>query len=216
MWSYYSNGNDKNPNKFITKTLKEIINNPKGLKNSSGGYRWSIPVCEPIQYSEKEYSIDPYVMGLILGDGSFRYSHNQKTFNFSSNDEELVETIKERMGYESYKRNSQLNYNWSFKLSEQNGHKNVWVEDILKDYPELWQIKSENKYIPQTFLQGSIEQRFDLLAGLLDTDGTIDEKGRINFSTSSPKLRDNIVELCESLGMTCSYVVYKIYKYTTG
>lgn len=216
LWSYYSNLNDKNPNKLITSTLQEIIDNPKGLKRNDGAYRWSIPVCEPVQYDEKKYSIDPYVMGLILGDGSFRYQNNKKDFSFSSCDEELVAHIQERMNYSSYKKNKANNYSWYFE-SNFEGHKNVWVEDILKQYPELWNKKSEDKFIPQEFLFGSIEQRFDLLAGLLDTDGSIDEKGRINFTTISPKLRDNIIELCESLGMTCSYLTDKRSdKYTTG
>jgi len=216
LWSYYSNKNDKNPNKLITSTLQEIIDNPKGLKDNKGAYRWSIPICEPVQYKEKEYSVDPYVMGLILGDGSFRYQDNNKSFSFSSSDEELVNYIKEKMNYDLYKKYKGNNYSWYFE-SNFKTHKNVWVEDILKDYPELWNKKSEDKFIPQEFLFGSIEQRFNLLAGLLDTDGTIDKKGRVNFTTISPKLRDNIIELCESLGMTCSCVVDKrSEKYTTN
>ena len=215
LWSYYSNLNDKAPNKLITSTLQEIFDNPKGLKNNKGEYRWSVPICEPVQYSEKQYSIDPYVMGLILGDGSFRYQNSSKSFSFSSNDEELVEQIKIRMNYTLYKEHKGT-YSWNFESAFKN-HKNVWVEDILKDYPELWNKKSEEKFIPQDFLMGSVEQRFDLLAGLLDTDGSIDDKGRINFSTVSPILRNNIIELCESLGMTCSYITDKrLNKYTTG
>ena len=216
LWSYYSNLNDKNPNKLITSTLQEIIDNPKGLKNNKGAYRWSIPVCEPVQYSEKMLSIKPYIMGLILGDGSFRYKESNKSFSFSSNDEELVKSIAINMGYNSYKKHKGNDYSWYFESNFKN-HKNVWVEDILKDYPELWDKKSEDKFIPKEFLYGSVEQRFDLLAGLLDTDGSIDKKGNINFTTISLALRDNVIELCESLGMTCSYLVDKrTEKYTTG
>lgn len=216
LWSYYSNLNDKNPNKLITSTLQEIIDNPKGLQNKNGSYRWSVPICEPVQYTEKKYSIDPYVMGLILGDGSFRYNKRNKAFTFSSTDIELVESIKERMRYKKYKKNSGKNYSWTFE-SDYEDHNNVWVEDILKDYPELWDKKSEDKFIPKEFLYGSVEQRFDLLAGLLDTDGSIDKKGNINFTTISLALRDNVIELCESLGMTCSFLVDKrTEKYTTG
>lgn len=216
LWSYYSNLNDKNPNKLITSTLQEIIDNPKGLKNNKGAYRWSIPVCEPVQYSEKILPIKPYIMGLILGDGSFRYKESNKSFSFSSNDEELVKSIAINMGYNFYKKHKGNDYSWYFESSFKN-HKNVWVEDILKDYPELWDKKSEDKFIPKEFLYGSVEQRFDLLAGLLDTDGSIDKKGRINFTTISLALRDNVIELCESLGMTCSFLVDKrAEKYTTG
>lgn len=216
LWSYYSNLNDKNPNKLITSTLQEIIDNPKGLKNNKGAYRWSIPVCEPVQYSEKILPIKPYIMGLILGDGSFRYKESNKSFSFSSNDEELVKSIAINMGYNFYKKHKGNDYSWYFESNFKN-HKNVWVEDILKDYPELWDKKSEDKFIPKEFLYGSVEQRFDLLAGLLDTDGSIDKKGRINFTTISLALRDNVIELCESLGMTCSFLVDKrTEKYTTG
>ena len=215
LWSYY-NSKSRYPNKLFTSTLQELINNPLGLQDSKGAYRFSVPVCEPVQYDEKEYSIDPYVMGLILGDGSFRYQNNQKAFYFSSNDEELVEQIKNRMGYTLYKKNSIKNYNWTFEANFF-GHKNVWVEDILRDYPKLWQVKSETKFIPDDFMFGSVNQRFDLLAGLLDTDGSIDSKGRISYSTVSPQLRDNVIELCESLGMTCSYSIDKREsKYNTG
>ena len=217
LWSYYSNLNDRAPNKLITSTLQEIIDNPKGLQNKDGSYRWSVPICEPVQYTEKKYSIDPYVMGLILGDGSFRYNKRNKAFTFSSTDIELVGSIKERMRYKKYKKNSGKNYNWTFE-SDYEDHNNVWVEDILKNYPELWQTKSENKFIPQDYLFGSIKQRFDLLSGLLDTDGHISKSGgRISFTTVSQALRDNVIELCESLGMTCSYLVDKrTEKYTTG
>ena len=217
LWSYYSTRNDKNPDKLITTTIKDLYNNKKGLQNGDGAYRWAIPICQPVQYEEKKYSIDPYVMGLILGDGSFRYDNSQKGFYFSSSDEELVKAIQERMGYKLYKKNSQHNYNWSFEFSEWENHKNVWVEDILYCYPELWQAKSENKFIPPDFLFGSIQQRYDLLAGLLDTDGSIDDKGRVRFTTVSPKMRDNVIELCESLGMICTYGTDKrTFKYTTG
>lgn len=174
LWSFYDNYSKKR-NVLHTKTLKEIMNDPRWLADRPG-FRYSIPLNQPVQYGGKKYSIDPYVMGLILGDGSFRYDKSQKAFSFSSN-----------------------------------------VEDILNNYPELWQAKSEDKFIPQEYLMGSVEQRFDLLAGLLDTDGSIDAKGRISFTTISSKMRDGVIELCESLGMICTYSTDKrSTKYTTG
>lgn len=215
LWSYY-NSKSRNPNKLFTSTLKELIDSPLGLQDSKGGYRYSVPICEPVQYSEKQLGIDPYVMGLILGDGSFRYSNNNRSFCYSSDDEELVQAICNIMNYSSYKRNSGYKYHWTFE-SNFDGHKSVWVKDILKNYPELWQAKNEDKFIPEEFLFGSIEQRFDLLAGLLDTDGSIDKKGRVSYVTVSPRLRDNVIELCESLGFTTSITIDKRKeKYATG
>lgn len=216
LWAYRCNSS-RDKEHLNIKSLKDLIEmgNKKGFQNNNGGYRYAIPINKPLQFSEKQYSVEPYVMGLILGDGSFRYDKSQKAFMFSSEDEELPAEIYKRMGYSCYKKNSDCNYNWSFE-GIYNGHKNVWVEDILKDYPELWNVKSELKHVPFDYYYGSIEQRIDLLAGLLDTDGSIDEKGRIRFTTISPFLRDDVVWLATSLGFTTSIIEDKRDKYTTG
>ena len=64
---------------------------------------------------------------------------------------------------------------------------------------------SESKLIPQDYLQGSIEQRWELLRGLMDTDGHIDkEKGRVSITTVSARMKDGLVELIRSLGMVAT------------
>lgn len=199
LWAYKCNRSRKE--KLNVKSLKEIIEmtNKNGFKDNNGGFRYSIPINKALNYTKKDLPIDPYVLGLILGDGSFRYTDSQKAFSFSSENEELPAAICKRMGYRAYKKCSQFNYNWFFK-NNYKSHENVWVEDILEKYPKLWNVKSEGKFIPEEYFFGSIEQRKDLLSGLLDTDGCIDKKGRISYVTISPFLKDGVVKLCESLG----------------
>ena len=117
----------------------------------------------------------------------------------------------------NYKKNSEKNYSWTFKFKNSFAkRKNLWVEEALSDFPELWNKKSEDKFIPQEYLYGSVEQRTELLSGLLDTDGHIDEKGRISYSTISEKLKNQIIVLCESLGFVAKVIVDKRKdKYTT-
>lgn len=186
------------------------------FKNSSNkGYRFHIKLNEPIEYEAKKYSVPPYVMGALLGDGSFRYDKNNKALSFSSKDDKIPSKIASLLNC-TYHKNSELNYSYTFKPLNNIKH-NIWVEELLKDYPDLWQAKSETKFIPSDYLQGSIEQRYELLQGLLDTDGTINIKGRVRFTTVSPKLRDNIIELTRSLGMIANYSIDKRHdKYTTG
>ena len=65
----------------------------------------------------------------------------------------------------------------------------------------------------------STEQRFELLRGILDTDGTIDEnKGRIRFTTISKRMAEDVSELCHSLGMITGISVdtHKEYKNSNG
>ena len=207
LWSYCTSNQkpkSKLARKFYTSTLKEI-NNDK--LSGSKGYKYLVPMQSAVEYTEKEFFIPPYVMGLMLGDGSFRQHNDNKSFQFSSESEYLPNIIGQTMGW-FVKRNNLANYTWCFAFKEKQTKRkekiNVWVEDVLQDYPDLMNCKSEDKFIPTDYIYSSISQRFDLLNGLLDSDGAVDEKGRVSFFTISPHLRDNVVELCHSLGFKTS------------
>lgn len=201
LWSYCTKGQRKElkeKRQFYTKTLKEI--SQQELYRKGSGYKILVPMQKAVKYSEKTYYIKPYSFGLLLGDGSFRYNNRQKALSYSSENEILPKAIGEEMNW-GVKKNSDYNYNWTFFWKENSSHTNVWVEEVLKDYPALWNVKSENKFIPIEYLEGSIEQRFDLLNGLLDSDGSIDEeKGRISYYTTSSRLKDDVYKLVLSLG----------------
>lgn len=221
LWEYrYDKSHGKNRYRVenTEAIYKRALANKWGFKRSSSkGYRFHVKLNQPVEYDKKDFKIDPYVLGAILGDGSLRYNKTNKSLSFSSEDEEIPTLISKRLG-ENIRchRNSLKNYNWYFK-DDNKPHHPLWVEEILKDYPCLWNLKSEDKFIPQEFLYGSIEQRFELLQGLMDTDGSIDKKGRLRFSTISEKLKDNFVELCHSLGFVVSVGEdCRTKKYTVG
>lgn len=201
LWSYNTCGQkqkSKDERKFFTKTLKDIA--AEGLR-SGLGYRVLVPQHHAVEYGEKKLPIPPYVLGLAIGDGSFRQHDSNKSFQFSSETDELPRVIADTMGY-TLKRGSEHNYAWYFGSQKQSGgrKKNIWVEDFLRELPELINTTSANKYVPEMYLYSSAEQRLDLLNGLLDSDGTVDKKGRVEFFTNSSKLRDNVIELASSLG----------------
>lgn len=209
LWSYCTEGQRKEAKegrKFYTDTLKDI--SKKELYQKGHGYKILVPMQKAVQYPEKQYLIDPYVLGLFLGDGSFRYQNKNKNLMFSSSDKELVDYISNTMNWDSKQYQNHSPYSWYFEFKNNlKGHKNVWVEDFLENYPELLNASSEDKFIPLEYLQGSIEQRFELLNGLLDTDGSVDkEKGRVSYYTISSKLRDGVIELARSLGFKTSVV----------
>lgn len=228
LWEYRYDGH--RGKEYRVESLKELyerslkLNN--GLKNtpSKGGYRFHIKINKAVEYPAKELYLPPYTMGALLGDGSFRYNKNNKSLEFSSTDEQILTLIaidlssnwqKGKMHTIYAKKNSDNNYSWTFRDKNNPTHP-FWVEEMLKDYPSLWNIKSEDKYIPREYLEGSIIQRKELFKGLMDTDGSIDEKGRTSFATISPTLRDDFIELCHSLGYITSYTIDKREKYTTG
>lgn len=205
LWSYNISGQRdhiKEQRRFYTKTLQEIIENEK-LQANDGQYRILIPMQKAVQYEEKKHFLPPYIFGLFLGDGSFRQHPSNKSLQFSSESDELPNVIGQTMGW-FVKKNSEKNYSWYFATKEKqdkSGEKiNVWVEDALREYPELINTDSKTKFIPREYIEDSIENRFALLQGLMDSDGSVDEKGRTAFFTISEQLRDGVVEIARSLG----------------
>lgn len=213
LWSYYFDSHGIQ--KMRTETTKEIL--ARGLTRSPRGYKFSIPMVSEVAYTEKELKIPPYIMGLLLGDGSFRYDNTNKSFSFSSKNDELPQIIAKTMGYE-YVKNSAKNYSYSFNYKDNNhSHAKVWVEEILSAYPELWNKKSEEKFIPEPYLSGSPSQRWELLRGLMDTDGSISKNSaNINYFTVSSKLKEQVEQLARSLGLGVSILEDKRAQYSTG
>ena len=214
LWTYH-NECARDYNKLETKTLGEIIQLIKenGIKSDST-WRYSVPFNEPVQYIEKKYKLDPYLLGLLLGDGSFRESSSNRNLTFSDGREELVKNF-EQLGW-TYHRHSLNNYTYSFK---DNNCSNVHVNEFCNEYNLscLYNVLTEDKVIPQEYMIGSIQQRLSLLQGLLDTDGSVDKNGRVSFTSINNKLVEQVKELCYSLGMTCSVRTDKRSdKYTTG
>lgn len=210
LWSFntaYQRKKSKEQRVFYTKELKEI--QKMELQGTDQGYKVFIPMQKAVQYEEKEYFIPPYIFGLILGDGSFRQHPNNKSFQFSSENGILPKKIAKEMNW-YLKKSSSHNFTWYFakKESQEIAHEkiNIWVEDVLKDFPELLNKKSCDKFIPKSYLMGSINQRFDLLNGLLDSDGSVSKDGsRISYSTGSKELVDDFIELAQSLGFKTGF-----------
>ena len=206
LWSYCTEGQklkSKENRMFMTDTLEDIAKKP--LYKKGHGYQILVPMQKAVEYEEKEFYLKPYTMGLLLGDGSFRYTKDNKALEYSSEDAILPEAIAEEMNWDVYKC-SDFNYSWIFKWkNKEKEHLNVWVEEALKDYPTLWNMKSDKKFIPKEYLMGSIKQRRELLNGLLDSDGSVNAKGKISYYTNSPQLKDDVLELCYSLGLKATY-----------
>ncbi|HEX5540867.1 MAG TPA: replicative DNA helicase [Micromonospora sp.] len=62
----------------------------------------------------------------------------------------------------------------------------------------------DNKHIPMSYLRASEAQRRSLLAGLLDTDGTVGPSGNVQYCSTSRRLAEDVYELIVSLGYRCT------------
>ncbi|WP_428829416.1 replicative DNA helicase [Prauserella rugosa] len=67
-----------------------------------------------------------------------------------------------------------------------------------------------NKHVPAEYLRGSVYQRRALLAGLLDTDGTVSGSGGVQFSVTDRRLATDVYELIVSLGYRCSWTTKRV------
>lgn len=154
-------------------------------------YHWYISNPDPIEYEEKELPIDPYIMGVYLGDGSATNS----IFQITSNDEEIIKEVSKRLPDDLYvNKRSDIQYTVVSKVRGYNQY--------LRKLSSLNLRKSSlSKFIPDIYLQGSVKQRFDLLKGLMDTDGTSSKEGSARFNTSSEQLKEDMCRLLASLGI---------------
>lgn len=195
------------------------------LKEPGKNARFEIPMCEPIDFEYKELPLDPYVLGLLLGDGHL--GNNQ--IDLTSADKEIGISFKniiekqskgEYTVSENIKKTSKA-VSYKIKKVNYNKQKNKYIQ-ILEDL-NLYNTDSYTKHIPKDYLYNSIENRISLLQGLLDTDGTANKALRrcdkkysynINYSTISPRLKDDIIWLIQSLGGTSTCIKH-CSKYTT-
>ena len=178
-------------------TTVELLNNYK--RNRKSSYRNPLGieyVCaihknEGIELPHRETKVDPYTFGLLLGDGCFVHDSCIIT--------QLDEDFNIEKKYIPYKITKwKGKYLYHIKIPN-------WSH-IIKDYGLYWK-KSENKFIPDEYKYNSREVRFDLLKGLMDSDGTLDKSGRYIITLSSKRLIEDIAFICRSLGYNCSYTL---------
>lgn len=94
---------------------------------------------------------------------------------------------------------NQIKHEYDFKFNGLAPYSNCQLRTQLHDY-KLLNKRAHEKHIPQIYKFGSIDQRLELLRGLLDTDGTIKKNGGISFTTTSKQLAQDVKEVVQSLG----------------
>lgn len=167
-------------------------------------YRYELPlISAPVEFEHQEVALEPYALGLLLGDGCIT---GKTSPAFCTTDVELVEAlefslvgmnvqIKQKSGIDFTITNPQAK-------SKFGAIPNL-LTNALREI-NLFGTFSSTKFIPEIYLHNSTDVRIALLQGLLDTDGgPVTQKGRtcrIQYSTTSEKLKDDVVFLVQSLG----------------
>ena len=185
---FYVKDNRKHPNMRVV-DLWQIMHSDYAHKRANGEieYYYSIPNNGKVEFNTQSVLMDPYTLGLLLGDGCLTKSC-LNVAEFTS-DEEDFEIYKKYVPYEMYARKGK--YCHGIKIDNLKG--------ILKEY-DLWETTSETKFIPREYLFNTSEVRMNILRGLLDTDGSVNDSGTPIFYTTSKRLAKDVRWLCHSLG----------------
>ncbi len=197
MWSVASDLQLSRGSGWRTKTVADLL--AAGLKEPCGRYRWRVPIVAAVQHPTAELAIEPYVMGVLLGDGSFR----RPNVEFCAADEEIAALVKNRLPclltLTIDRRNERIpNYRIALAGGAGTRRTNPYLHALID-----WGLQghlAHEKFIPAEYLAADNPQRLDLLRGLMDTDGYVARDGTIQFGSSSPALADGVVALVRSLG----------------
>lgn len=189
-------------------------NGRNDLFDLHGAPRWSIPLVSPVQFASNEsLPIDPYLLGVLLGDG-----HIGNNVDFTTADQGIVDEVIKLLPEglqltEGHQDGKALRYRITSGLKggslkgKKRGPKPNPLMEIL-DALKLKGSRSHNKFIPAMYLWSNIDERLSLLQGLCDTDGC-SYASTSKFTTTSRQLADDVTFLIQSLGgMVNCYIEY--------
>lgn len=185
-------------NSFKVMKTSDMIENVKVWGNRRLNYK--IPNVQPIEFNKKDLIINPYLLGVILGDGCVT-DNNQP--HFVTKDNEIINEVNKVFPSISIKeqiREIEKEVDGELVLVKRSLTKVslLGIKDCL-DKLGLYGTNSSSKFIPKDYLYSSVSDRVSILQGLVDTDGYIDNH-RVEISTVSKQLSEDIKELVLSLG----------------
>jgi phage terminase large subunit-like protein len=171
------------------------------------GGKWMLPPRPEVQYSERtELPIDPYLLGVLIGDGCLR-GH---TVFVASADDYIVSRCAALAANYGCELKHRSKYDYQFATTERSAG-GGWSNLLGRLIEGLGlNVKSALKFIPDEYKTATVPERLELLRGLMDTDGTIDKPSKTGwgggrtFSTVGRRLAEDFVELARGLGFTAT------------
>ena len=186
--------------KTINISVKNYLNLPESRKSSLKGIK--LEKC--VHWKYQNVNLDPYLLGLWLGDG---YSNGKE---FSTNDKEIYDYWEKwAFNNKSIVVKTTNKYRYYVKHIDNSSTGFASNNNVLKEKLNSYNLLN-NKHIPYDYLINSQEVRLKLLAGLIDTDGYVCNHGRrIVIISVIEKLAKNIEFLAKSLGFSTNITIRK-------
>jgi len=179
--------NKKNSEETINISLKDFLKSPEYLQFRCKGYRTGI------NFPRREALINPYFLGVWLGDG---LSSSTRVASAEPEVVEFLEGYADEQGLvlrqHSYKEGNCQTY--GITTGQQGGIVVNPLLNLMRFYDLI-----DNKHIPEIYLVNDSEIRLRVLAGLIDTDGYLFDNC-FEITTKFEILKEDILYLARSLG----------------
>ncbi|MFN2642609.1 MAG: PhoH family protein, partial [Actinomycetota bacterium] len=198
LWAVYTHSDRRRKRPARVLETREMM----GRLRAAHAHRFELPVLSaPAEFVSRDISIDPYALGLLLGDGCLT---GKTTPSFTTSDPELAVALEALLYGIELKRKNSVDY---VLRNKDGGRGGVIVSNpvtkVLREM-QLCGTRSSTKFVPQEYLLNSPSVRLAVLQGLFDTDGgPVTQRGRtcrVEYTTTSPQLRDDVAFLVQSLG----------------
>ncbi len=222
IWPIHIQGRDRDKVRGCSKSPIEgphylLMTMPEVLRRWDCGHRIHIPTLDaPVQFVRhaklKPPPVDPYLLGVLLGDCSLR----DGDFRFCTTDHELAVTVLDA-GFREH------------APDKRNGLRNFGLARASSLYRRIGGLgltgkRAWEKSIPDRYRTEVADVRLSLLQGLMDTDGTADKRGHALFCSTSKQLALDVQWLARSLGAKATLWdqktprrdAYKVYIQTGG
>jgi phosphate starvation-inducible protein PhoH and related proteins len=198
LWSVYTHADRRRGRPARVLQTKEMLGNLRAAHQ----HRYELPLLSsPVDFESRPVPLDPYALGLLLGDGCFSCT---ATPGFTTADPELAEALGRLIPGIEPRRKSDIDYvlNRITTAGEV-----ITIENPVTGAMRrlgLIGAKSNTKFVPDDYLFNTPDVRLAVLQGLFDSDGDPvpqqERTCRIQFTTVSDRLRDHVVFLVQSLG----------------
>ena len=166
--------------------LNEFIKLPKGIQEKFVLWR------QRTDYEPVHHVIDPYILGLWIGDGDKKNT----CITCNTADTDIVDAIKDycdRCGFGFKSVLDEHGIGKSFRVY-------ISAGNLVRGEMRRLNLMC-NKHIPKEYLIDSIENRLNLLAGLIDSDGYYNpKKNTLEYYSTDKVIINDVLELCDSLG----------------
>ena len=198
LWSVYTHADRRRGRPARVLQTKEMLGNLRAAHQ----HRYELPVLSsPVDFESRPVPLDPYALGLLLGDGCFSCT---ATPGFTTADPELAEALGRLIPGIEPRRKSDIDYVLNRITTP--GEVITIENPVTGAMRRLGLIgaKSNTKFVPDDYLFNTPDVRLAVLQGLFDSDGDPvpqqERTCRIQFTTVSDRLRDHVVFLVQSLG----------------